>query len=715
MKVPVAPDQSTLFRLADWAIIAQGVRSVWLAFRAESIPQVGVAVSNAAPVGGSLALTQHGLARRVRDWSTEVVLAVSGKQAIQQPKGSLATAGARTQRTSTLQEAAVTAREADAAASEVVRNLQQPAQYANVAATGRESSALPGTLVTGIPYNTGDAVTPSNENAAPANLEHSSRPPPLAREANASTISENDVGPELRSRRGSSYDTTPDPAVQTVHHRVGQEEEQTTNAFTERDVRNSAPRRSVGEARRVPATTVERMFGFGNLALGIVWNAAKSSLLSAAPTKERSGLERYLSPENADRIARTLCRMRGAALKLGQMLSMQDERTVPPILLQALERARQGADFMPRRQLERVLRQEWGPDWQQRVHSFNFEPVAAASIGQVHRASVREQNHERPIAVKVQYPGVAASIESDLKNLKRLLTYTNLIPRGLYLDEAIRVAREELLCECDYELEAANQVRFAALFQGFDQGHVHIPRVLASLSTRNVLTTEWVDGEPLDRLVSLGVPAAQRNKLAVRMLRLTLHELFEKRFMQTDPNFSNFLYEIESDTLHLLDFGAARSYPKAFVDAYLHLVMACANRDRAGILEWSQQLGFLTGEESRLMLDAHCEAAFVVGEPFSAAFAKSYEFASSNIAVRAARFGQVMLQHRLCPPPREAYSLHRRLSGAFLTCMRLQANIPCRTLLEEVYTKHDWRPEGESEPAAGDLPVKPSDLVSVPQ
>jgi aarF domain-containing kinase len=533
-----------------------------------------------------------------------------------------------------------------------------------------------------------------------------------------------DASPQEQGRSGARKVAVKEHApteasIRNVHsepHRVDESTEQASNPGERPQTAtvinsNIHSQRTLGEARRVPATTFERMLGFGNLALGIAWNATKNSLWGHSSSEEASGLERYLSPENADRIARTLCRMRGAALKLGQMLSMQDERTVPPMLLQALERARQGADFMPRRQLERVLRREWGADWPKRVLKFDFEPVAAASIGQVHRAKVLWQDCATLVAVKVQYPGVAASIESDLKNLKRLLTYTNLIPRGLYLDEAIRVAREELLRECDYVLEAANQTRFAAKFQGFDHGHVNIPRVLPTLSTRNILTTEWVEGVPLDRVVQLPVSAARRDALASRILRLTLHELFVERFMQTDPNFSNFLYEMEKDRLHLLDFGAARSYPKPFVDAYLRLVKACADRDRASILEYSRQLGFLTGEESKIMLDAHCEAAFVVGEPFASRHADGYDFAASNIAVRAARFGQVMLQHRLCPPPREAYSLHRRLSGAFLTCMRLQANIPCRVLLEEVYLDHDWGPEPDPPNVSNAPPPNASPLL----
>ncbi|KAF6000511.1 putative aarF domain-containing protein kinase 4 [Cyanidiococcus yangmingshanensis] len=656
-----APNQNALVRLADWSVVLQGARLVIRAL-GQAASQPGNQAPDFSTSSTAFEVPWSQLARSLREFSTEVIVAVSGAQG-------------------------------ERRAQALALNSQRHAEVVEAA----EFNPVEGS-------DQGHRATPQGALPHHAVREAGSSTPTGTLDMPTSGVREDS---EQALRQQELFDKTSAPHAEVVRNtsenapvshveiEIRPKASSSGEAFgTSGKIAFSATQkpelpadadagptlsRALGEARRVPATPFERMLGFGNLALGIVWNAAKSSVWSNTSTDRGSGLDRYLSPENADRIARTLCRMRGAALKLGQMLSMQDERTVPPILLQALERVRQGADFMPRRQLERVLRSEWGSNWPERVHSFEFEPVAAASIG---------QGVQIPIAVKVQYPGVAASIESDLKNLKRLLTFTDLIPRGLYLDEAIRVAREELLRECDYVLEAANQERFAAKFQGFDQGHVNIPKVIPSLSTRNILSSEWVDGVPLDRLVGLGVSAAQRNILASRMLRLTLHELFVERFMQTDPNFSNFLYQIEQDRLHLLDFGAARSYPKAFVDTYLRLVMACANRNRAEILEYSRKLGFLTGEESKLMLDAHCEAAFLCE--------RDTTLRQDDIAVRAARFGQVMLQHRLCPPPREAYSLHRRLSGAFLTCMRLQAHIPCRVLLEEVYDGHDWSPEEES-------------------
>lgn len=432
--------------------------------------------------------------------------------------------------------------------------------------------------------------------------------------------------------------------------------------------------------RRVPATPFSRALGFAGLGAGLVWGTVQEStsrlLFGGSNTPEnQSAISPFLSDKNAERLANALCRMRGAALKIGQMLSIQDESLVPKPILAALDIVRQGADVMPRSQLNQVINTELGPDWMTKLISFDYEPMAAASIGQVHRAVTKDGLQ---VAMKIQYPGVADSIESDIENVKLLLNYTNLIPKGLYLDSAIKVAKEELSRECDYELEAANEKRFRSLISGKDG--FYVPIVVDDLSSKKVLTTELVAGVPIDKVALLDQET--RNYVGKKLLELTLMELFIYRFMQTDPNWSNFLYDDATKIINLIDFGAAREFPKRFVDDYLRMVLACADGDREGVIEMSRKLGFLTGLESEVMLDAHVQAGFIVGLPFSKP--GGYDFRSTNITQSISNLGATMLQHRLTPPPDEAYSLHRKLSGAFLACIKLGAVVPCREVLDDV-------------------------------
>ncbi|XP_062003056.1 protein ABC transporter 1, mitochondrial [Rosa rugosa] len=443
--------------------------------------------------------------------------------------------------------------------------------------------------------------------------------------------------------------------------------------------------------RRVPSTPFSRALGFAGLGAGLAWGTLQEStkrLIYGTPQSSpgnQSAVSPFLSPQNAERLALALCRMRGAALKLGQMLSIQDESLVPAPILAALDIVRQGADVMPRAQLNQVLDAELGPGWSSKLTSFDYEPLASASIGQVHRAVTKDG---MDVAIKIQYPGVADSIGSDIENVKLLLDYTNLIPKGLYLERAMKVAKEELSRECNYELEAESQKRFRDLLsdaQGF-----YVPLVVDDISSKRVLTTELVSGIPIDKVALLNQET--RNYVGRKLLELTLEELFVFRFMQTDPNWSNFLYDEATNTINLIDFGAARDYPKTFVDDYLRMVVACANGDRDTVIEMSKRLGFLAGMESEVMLEAHVQAGFVVGLPF--AKPGGYDFRASNITQSISNLGATMLQHRLTPPPDEAYSLHRKLAGAFLACIKLGAVVPCRELLLDVYERHQFGDEG---------------------
>ncbi|EEC70518.1 hypothetical protein OsI_01623 [Oryza sativa Indica Group] len=445
--------------------------------------------------------------------------------------------------------------------------------------------------------------------------------------------------------------------------------------------------------RRVPSTPFTRALGFAGLGAGLAWGTLQESarrVVYGRPADadgKRSAMSPFLSDQNAERIALALCRMRGAALKVGQMLSIQDESLVPPPVLAALDIVRQGADVMPRKQLNSVLDGELGQDWSSKLTSFDYEPLAAASIGQVHRAVLKDGSD---VVMKIQYPGVADSIESDIENVRLLLSYTNLIPKGLFLDRAMKVAKLELARECDYVLEATNQKRYKELLS--DSEGYYVPKVIDELSSKKVLMSEFVPGFPIDKVAMLDQET--RNYVGCKLLELTIKELFVFRFMQTDPNWSNFLFDEPTRKFNLIDFGAARDFPKRFVDDYLRMVVACANKDRAGVLEMSRRLGFLTGEEPEVMLDAHVQAAFIVGVPF--AKPGGHDFRANNITHSVSNLGATMLKHRLTPPPDEVYSLHRKLSGAFLACIKIGAVVPCREMLFKVYEQYNFsddRPE----------------------
>ncbi len=168
---------------------------------------------------------------------------------------------------------------------------------------------------------------------------------------------------------------------------------------------------------------------------------------------------------------------------------MQEEQIIPKPISEAMARAQKNADIMPLAQLNKMLEDELGANWRDSFLEFETKPVAAASIGQVHRAKTKEGID---VAVKVQYPGVADSIDSDLNNLKMILGYTKLLPTSFFFGDLIRNMRDELKEECNYLNEAAKQMEFREAVK--DYPCFYVPKVISHLTTRHVLTSEWIDG-----------------------------------------------------------------------------------------------------------------------------------------------------------------------------------------------------------------------------
>jgi aarF domain-containing kinase len=434
--------------------------------------------------------------------------------------------------------------------------------------------------------------------------------------------------------------------------------------------------RARGRRSRIPAGRVERLARIGwlagEVALGGIAEGARR-LFGAS--SEAANV--FLTASNAERLARSLSGMRGAAMKLGQLLSLEGDDILPPEVSAALAILRADADAMPEPQLRRVLGRAYGKGWEQRFSHFGMEPIAAASIGQVHYAVTTDG---RELALKIQYPGVAKSIESDVNNLAAMLRLSRLLPGEIDMSGIIAEAKRQLRQEADYRTEAQHLRRYATLVAG-DAAFV-VPRVHGDLTTSHILAMDYLAGEPLDRLS--GGPQALRDRIGRVLYRLFFREFFEFRFMQTDPNFANYLLRPDGEQIALLDLGAAHVIAPRLSQLYAHLFRAALAGDRDGMQRVMQEIGFFAADERADRVAGLIDLFLLGCEPFC--HAGIYDFGRSDMPARARVIGMDLTLKKgfLRPPPPEVIFLHRKLGGMFLLCARLKARVDARALVTEV-------------------------------
>lgn len=313
--------------------------------------------------------------------------------------------------------------------------------------------------------------------------------------------------------------------------------------------------------------------------------AAEGARRLAAGERPRLG-DLLLTPANAKRVADRLSHLRGAALKLGQMISMDAGDFLPPELATILATVRNQAYRMPPQQLDGVLKREWGANWRQRFRRFDASPMAAASIGQVHRAELPDG---RILAIKVQYPGVRASINADVDNVATLLRLSNVLPATLDLSALLDEAKRQLADEADYLREGEQMRAYGERLR--DDARYVVPTLHPELTTPEVLAMDFIVGQPIEALVD--APQDERDRATAMLIELVLRELFEFGVMQTDPNFANYRWQPESGALVLLDFGATRDVPPRTAASYRALIAAGLAHDRDRIRDIAVETGFL--------------------------------------------------------------------------------------------------------------------------
>jgi predicted unusual protein kinase regulating ubiquinone biosynthesis (AarF/ABC1/UbiB family) len=326
------------------------------------------------------------------------------------------------------------------------------------------------------------------------------------------------------------------------------------------------------------------------------------------------GDESEFARREARRFVRELGKLKGTYVKIGQMLALFGEQILPPVLVEALRDLSDQTEPLHWDALESFVRDSLGD----RFNELEIEPeaIAAASLAQVHLA--RERDTGEWICVKLQYPGLAGVIDADFDAVVRMLLLARWVKAGRDLDDWLEAMRTHLHHEIDYQREARMTREMAALVRGLEVSGVsfHVPQVHENYCTDTVLALEYIEGYPVTHPDVAGLSLERRNALAQGMLGLFFYELYDWGFLQTDPNFGNYLLRLDDrrrrtgdDELVLLDFGSVLDCDDDFLFHLRHTIAGGLQQDVPRLVDGLIGLGCLqpdASEEGRQMFADFC-------------------------------------------------------------------------------------------------------------
>jgi predicted unusual protein kinase regulating ubiquinone biosynthesis (AarF/ABC1/UbiB family) len=410
-----------------------------------------------------------------------------------------------------------------------------------------------------------------------------------------------------------------------------------------------------------------------------LWSTGRIAASAARLAARRIvGAEGAADGRIGEALARELDEMKGMAMKVGQILSYFDG-VLPPATHVALRRLQQGARPVAYEQMANVIEEAFGQPVSALFDDFNPAPVASASIGQVYRAVYEG----RPVAVKVQYPGIRETIEGDFS---RIRGFAKIASAATAVDGAALVAelRARFAEECDYEREAGYANAFAAAFA--DDPEVSIPRALGARTRKTVITSEWADGEDFYRFAE-GATRERRNAAAMTLVRFAYRSLFQLSTLNADPHPGNYLFPPGGPVV-FLDFGCVRRFEAAFVEAERRVARAVINEKRAEFKDAVVATGMVPSPE-KFDFDVHFEMLSHQWEPYRV---RRFRFTPEYLArgMEFSRPSNPNLRRLAIPPPwiwiqRLQWGLHAVLvrlgaEGAFSEALRPWLEGPRRPL-----------------------------------
>ncbi|WP_343596270.1 AarF/ABC1/UbiB kinase family protein [Acinetobacter sp.] len=441
--------------------------------------------------------------------------------------------------------------------------------------------------------------------------------------------------------------------------------------------------------KNLKTSSVDRRLSIvkASLLAGTRWATSNAtSIFSSEEEKERK--RKRALKEQADYLVSEIGKLKGSIVKIGQMMALYGEHFLPEEVTQALNTLNNQTVALEWNAIQPHLAQELGS----KIHDLeiNPEPIGTASLAQVHRAKRKSDGLE--IVLKIQYPGVAAAIDSDMNLFKSMLKLTHIVPQTREFDQWFEEVREMMHREVDYHIEAATTRRFAQYLQN-DTRYI-VPQIIDEYCTSQVLCMTFEQGLPVNSPVMLSLPQRRRNQLGEAALDIAIRELFEWGEMQTDPNFGNYLVrlgdgDVQQDQIVLLDFGAIRQFDQTLLKVAHALIAAGYHHDLDMMV--SAMTGYDFFDNIPVSIKPDMAKVFLLAtEPFSSLDnnpdipagimdeENRYHWKQSQLHSRVMqRASKSMASRYFSIPPKEFMFISRKFIGAytFMTVLDAQTNV----------------------------------------
>jgi len=415
------------------------------------------------------------------------------------------------------------------------------------------------------------------------------------------------------------------------------------------------------------------------------------SIFMAAEDKKQ--LRQKSLAQEAARFTYKLGELKGAYVKIGQMMALYGEHILPQEITAALHQLEHQTNSMEWPVIEAAIKKGLGKKYKDL--DIESMPLAAASLAQVHQAT--KKTDDRALCIKVQYPGVANTIQSDFNSVLQMLRLTRWVQSGRDFEDWTQEIKDMLLDEVDYQREMRMTQKVAQLLAS-DSRYL-VPEVAENYSTKTLLTMTYLDGVEVTHPSVARLSQSRRNNLARAMLEIFFKEVFEWGIMQTDPNFGNYRVQFRNekddiDKLVLLDFGAVRELSKDFTAALRKTILAAHKQDRQELIEGAIELKCLRSNQTNAVKESFADFCILLMEPFRKDMngvpdyalnkQQHYKWQESRLLKRVGKLGAKSIAiDGFSSPPKEFALIARKLTGVFTFVSTLEAELKVNDIVEQ--------------------------------